>query len=67
MNMDWKVYEWWLSLKIYVCDYQIPRSEELDCLIVEALDYDDAESKAISELKALNIPKRYLINISEVL
>lgn len=53
--------------KIYVCDYQIPRSEELACLIIEAEDDDDAEEKAISELKTLNIPKRYIININEVL
>ena len=54
-------------MKIYVCDYQIPRSEQLDCLIVEAENDKDAEQKAISELKALNIPKRYIININEVL
>lgn len=54
-------------MKIYVCDYQIPRSETTDCLIVEADSISDAEQKAIDELKALNIPKRYLINISEVL
>lgn len=57
----------WLSLKLYVCDYQIPRSEDLDFFIVEAEDLISAESKAESELKTLNIPKRYLINISEVL
>lgn len=54
-------------MKLYVCDYQIPRSDDLDCLIVEAEDLTTAEQKAISELKTLNIPKRYLVNISEVL
>ena len=56
-----------ICLKIYVCDYQIPRTDELDCLIVEAENDDDAELKAIEELKTLNIPKRYIININEVL
>lgn len=54
-------------MKLFVCDYQIPRSDDLDCIIVEAEDLDMAEQKAISELKTLNIPKRYLVNISEVL
>lgn len=54
-------------MRIYIVDYQIPRSEELDSFIVEAEDDAMAEQKAISELKTLNIPKRYLVNISEVL
>lgn len=54
-------------MKLYVCDYRIPRTEDLDCLIVEAEDIASAERKAIERLKALHIPKRYLINISEVL
>ena len=53
--------------KIYVCDYRIPRSDEIDCLIVEADDLHSAETKAIEELKTLNIPKRYIINVLEVL
>ena len=56
-----------ICLKIYVCDYQIPRTEQLDCLVVEATDDDDAYNKVVSELKSLNIPKRYIININEVL
>ena len=54
-------------MRLFVCDYQIPRSEDLDFFIVEAEDDDDALDKALSELKTLNIPKRYLINVSEVI
>ena len=54
-------------MKLYVCDYQIPRTEQLDCIVVEADDVQSAERKAIMELKALHIPKRYLVRIEEVL
>lgn len=53
-------------MKLFICDYQIPRSEELDCLIVEAEEYDMAEKLVIDELKLLNIPKRYILKIEEV-
>ena len=54
-------------MRLFVADYQIPKSEELDFVIVEADDLQSAERKAIQELKTLNIPKRYLVNIEEVL
>jgi len=54
-------------MRLFVIDYQIPRSEELDFVIVEANDLQSAERKAIQELKTLNIPKRYIVNIEEVL
>lgn len=54
-------------MKLYVVDYRIPRSEEIDSLIVEANDDATAEETAIAELKNLNISKRYLLNVSEVL
>lgn len=54
-------------MKLFVCDYRIPRSDSLDCLIVEANDIGTAERKAINELKTLNIPKRYIVRIEEVL
>lgn len=54
-------------MKLFVCDYQIPRSSEVDFIIVEAEDESDAEIKSIQELKSLKIPKRYIINITEVL
>jgi len=54
-------------MRLYIVDYQLPRSEELGSFIVEAEDDAMAERKAILELKTLNIPKRYLVNISEVL
>lgn len=54
-------------MKLYVVDYRIPRSEEVDFFIVDADDDDMAERKAISKLKSLQIPKRYLIRIEEVL
>ena len=49
--------------KIYVCDYLDPIGNEVECLIVEAESRDEAIKKAIQELKALDIPKRYLINL----
>ena len=52
--------------KLFVCDYQVPRSDDIDFVIVEAKDLVDAEEKAIQELKTLDIPKRYLINVNEV-
>ena len=54
-------------MKLYVCDYQIPRTDKLDCVVVEADDPASAERKAIEHLKTLNIPRRYLINVLEVL
>lgn len=54
-------------MRLYVCDYQVPRSDNIDFVIVEADDVHTAERKAIQELKTLNIPKRYILNIEEVL
>jgi len=54
-------------MRLYVCDYQVPRSDEIDFVIIEAEDCHSAERKAIQELKTLNIPKRYILNIEEVL
>ena len=54
-------------MKLYICDYQLPRSNEVDCFIIEAKDHRTAERTAIDELKTLNIPKRYLIRVEEVL
>ena len=52
-----------MKQNLYICDYQIPRSDEVDSFLVEADNDADAERKAYEELKALNIPKRYLIQI----
>lgn len=54
-------------MNLYVCDYQIPRTDNLDCLIIEADDMASAERKAINQLKTLHIPKRYIVRIEEVL
>ena len=57
-----------LSLnKLFVCDYLEPKSNQVECLIIDAESEIKAEEKAIAELKTLNIPKRYLLNIEEVL
>lgn len=48
---------------LWVVDYSNPCAETLDCLIIDAESYDDAEKKAIQELKNLRIPKRYLIRL----
>lgn len=50
---------------LWVVDYTNPCAEALDCLIIEADDYDSAYDKAIQELKDLHIPKRYLIRLEE--
>lgn len=52
---------------IYICDYAVPRSSDVESFVVEADDLESAEQKVIQELKTLDIPKRYIINISEVL
>ena len=52
---------------IFIVDYIIPRTEEVDSLIVEADKLAMAERKAIDELKALKIPKRYILNIEGAL
>jgi len=50
---------------LYIVDYIDPHVSSSDCLIVEAESYDDAHTKAIEELKLLNIPKRYLLKLEE--
>lgn len=54
-------------MKIYVCDYLDSDSNQIEHLIVEADDENEAEQMAIKELKTLNIPKRYLINVEEAI
>lgn len=54
-------------MKIYVCDYQVPNTKDVDYIIIDADDIHTAERKAISELKLLKIPKRYILNIEEVM
>ena len=54
------------KLKIFICDYIDPATETTESLIVEAEDINDAEKKVIVELKALSIPKRYIINMEEL-
>ena len=48
---------------LWVVDYTNPSQETLDCVIVEADNYDEAHEKAIQELQSLHIPKRSLIRI----
>lgn len=48
---------------LWVVDYSNPYAETLDCLIIDADTFGEAESKAIQELKNLHIPKRYLIRL----
>ena len=57
----------WLSLKIYICDYLDYTVNSLESFIVEAESEEEAQAKAIAELKTLNIPKRYLFKIEEVI
>ena len=52
---------------LWIVDYIDPHISSSDCLVVEADDYDTAYELAIEELKTLDIPKRYLIKIEEIL
>lgn len=54
-------------MKIYGCDYIDPSSDELEFIVFDAVDDKDAQQKAIQELKTLGIPKRYIVNVMEVL
>jgi len=56
-----------VELNIYICDYIDPAVNQLDSLVVEAVDDDTAKELAIKELKTLGIPKRYLIKIEEAI
>lgn len=54
-------------MKVYGCDYIDPSTDEPDFIVFDAVDDDDAQKKAIEELKTLGIPKRYIMNVMEVL
>lgn len=54
-------------MKIYICDFIDPASEDFDSFVVEADGVKEAELKAIDELKTLGIPKRYLLKIEEAI
>lgn len=47
----------------YGCDYLDPSTKELCFLVVEADNDNQANNQAISELKNLHIPKRYIVKI----
>ena len=52
-----------VELKIYICDFIDPSTNDFDSFIVEADDENEAKIKAIEELKTFGIPKRYLIKM----
>ena len=52
---------------IYICDFIDPSVNDFDSFVVEAKDGEEAELKAIKELKTLGIPKRYLLKIEEAI
>ena len=54
-------------MKIYVCDYLDYSVNSVESFIIDAESNEEAEKKAFDELKALGIPKRYLINVEEVI
>ena len=54
-------------MKIYICDFINPASDDLESFVVEAVDENEAKLKSFEELKTLGIPKRYLIKIEEVI
>lgn len=54
-------------MKLFICDYRIPRTDEIDSIVLESANIDSAKKMAIDELKALHIPKRYIVRIEEVL
>ena len=54
-------------MKLYGCDYIDPSSDDFGYFVFDAEDDGDALNKAIEELKTLGIPKRYIMNVMEVL
>lgn len=54
-------------MKVYGIDYLNPATQQLDFLIVDAEDEEEAFSKALKQLKTLKIPKRYILNMEELL
>ena len=54
-------------MKIYIVDFIDPSVNQLDSFVVEVQDEQEAETKAIEELKTLGIPKRYLLKIEEAI
>lgn len=50
---------------LFIVDYCNPVSNIIECLVLEAGSYNDAQEEAIKELKLLEIPKRYIIKIEE--
>lgn len=50
---------------LWVVDYTNPLQETVECIIVEADDYDSAYDEATKQLKGLQIPKRYIIRLEE--
>lgn len=50
---------------LWIVDYLDPHNDEVDCLVIEAESFDDAYSNAITELKSLKIPKRYILKLEE--
>lgn len=50
---------------LYIVDYLNPKIESSDCLIIEADSPDDAYELAVEELKLLEIPKRYILELEE--
>lgn len=56
-----------IFVKIFGCDFLDPSTQELKFLIVDAESEKEAMEKVISELKTLKIPKRYIIEMEELL
>lgn len=50
---------------LWIIDYIDPYVSSSDCLILDAVDKDEALRKAIEELKHLKIPKRYIVNLEK--
>lgn len=50
---------------LWIVDYVNIHEDSTDCLIVDADSYDEAQSKAVEELKLLKIPKRYILKMEE--
>ena len=56
-----------LQNKIYICDYIDYTVNSVESFVVEAKSMDEAEEKAIEELKTLHIPRRYLLKVEPVI
>ena len=52
-------------MRLWIVDYLNPHTDSVDCLVIEADSRLNAHDKAVTELKILKIPQRYILKLEE--